>query len=208
MDSSSSAEVRQWLLDLGEGDELAAQRIWEKYFAKLLLFARHKMADMRRRAFDEEDVAVSAMHSFCRGMRAGRFPSLDDREDLWKLLVTITARKVCAQRRRCYADKRGGGRERGQSAWYHDQSHQREDGINEVLGHEPTPDLAARIVESCHEMLECLDEKARQVALWTLEGYDTTEIAEKLGCVRRTVERKLELIRANWTQRGLVRQQP
>ena len=46
-----------------------------------------------RRAADEEDVALSAFDSFCRGAEQGRFPQLDGRDDLWHLLVVITVRK-------------------------------------------------------------------------------------------------------------------
>ena len=42
------------------------------------------------------------------------------------------------------------------------------------------------------------DESLRQVALWRMEGYTTDEIAERLGCARRTVARRLELIRTLW----------
>jgi DNA-binding CsgD family transcriptional regulator len=38
--------------------------------------------------------------------------------------------------------------------------------------------------------------------LWKLEGYTNDEIAAKLGCARRTVERKLRVIRAVWTAQG------
>ena len=34
--------------------------------------------------------------------------------------------------------------------------------------------------------------------LWKLEGYTNPEIAEQLECTLRTVERKLERIRAYW----------
>ena len=63
--------------------------------------------------------------------------------------------------------------------------------------------MADSVVSNCHELLDCLDEKCRQIALWTLEGYSTEELANKLGCVRRTVERKLERIRDIWTRNGL-----
>ena len=36
------------------------------------------------RLADEEDVALSAFDSFCRGAEQGRFPRLDDRDDLWQ----------------------------------------------------------------------------------------------------------------------------
>ena len=40
---------------------------------------------------DEEDAALSAFVSFCTAAGEGRFPDLPDREELWRLLVVITA---------------------------------------------------------------------------------------------------------------------
>jgi tRNA C32,U32 (ribose-2'-O)-methylase TrmJ len=48
------------------------------------------------------------------------------------------------------------------------------------------------------------EESLRQVAVHALEGFSTEEIAAKLGCTRRTVERKLERIRDKWTRLGLA----
>jgi DNA-directed RNA polymerase specialized sigma24 family protein len=140
------------------------------------------------------------MNSFCRGMAGHRFDEVNDHEDLWKLLVTITARKACAQKRRHFADKRGGGAVRGESVFpCIDDGEDHDQGIGQVLGKEPTPELANMVAEDCRRMLAGLgDESLREVALWTLEGYGTQEIAEKLGCVRRSVERKLERIRRKW----------
>jgi DNA-directed RNA polymerase specialized sigma24 family protein len=142
------------------------------------------------------------MHSFCRGVAEHRFEHVDDRNDLWKLLVTITARKACAQRRRHYAAKRGGGRVRGESVLMRlDAGGEPQEGIADVLGSEPTPELAAMVAEDCNCLLNDLgDEMLRQIAVLTLEGYDTHEIAAKLGCVQRTVERKLERIREKWSR--------
>ena len=108
-------EITQWILRLGHGDEGAAQALWEQYFRKLVRVAERELRGMPRRAVDEEDVALSAMQSFCRGLADQRFQELKDREELWKLLVTITARKAAAQRRKHYALKRGGGKVRGDS---------------------------------------------------------------------------------------------
>ena len=57
--------------------------------------------------------------------------------------------------------------------------------------------------EESTRLLEALgDESLRQVALWRMEGYTTDEIAERLGCARRTVARRLELIRTLWLAEG------
>jgi DNA-directed RNA polymerase specialized sigma24 family protein len=198
---SVDEEVSRWISDLGRGDPRAAQLLWERYFTKLTQFARRKLDTQPRRVADEEDVALSAMHSFCRGMAQHRFEALRDRADLWKLLLTITARKACAQRRRQFAAKRGRGRVRGESAFLNAATADgRDDGIAEVLGREPTPELACLVADDCRRLLDQLgDDTLRQVARLTLEGYSTEEIASRLGCLRRTVQRKLATIREIWS---------
>jgi DNA-directed RNA polymerase specialized sigma24 family protein len=47
------------------------------------------------------------------------------------------------------------------------------------------------------------DPQLRSIALWKMEGYSTDEIADKLGCVPRTVERRLALIRTLWNQKAV-----
>lgn len=195
-------EITEWLDRLAAGESDAAQVIWQNYFHKLISHARCKLRNMPCRSFDEEDVVLSAMQSFFQGMRQGRFSSLGNREELWKLLLTITARKAHAQRRRNLRAKRGGGHVRGESIFDHADSQQdRCCGIGDILGEEPSPELATMVMENTQHLLELLDdETARQVAIARLEGYTNDEIALKLGCARRTVERKLERIRACWSE--------
>jgi len=195
-------EITVWLDRLANGNSEAAQVIWQNYFQKLVGYARRKLNDMPLRSFDEEDVALSAMHSFFEGMQRGQFDSLGNREELWRLLLTITARKAHAQRRRSLRSKRGGGQVRGESVFGRPENQQeRGVGIDDVLGEEPTPELAAMVVENTRQMLGLLDdERTRQVALLRLEGHTNDEIAVQLGCARRTVERKLERIRACWAR--------
>ena len=76
----------------------------------LVGLARARLEGMRHAVADEEDAALSAFDSFCRRRRAGRFPRLDDRDDLWRLLVVITERKASDQAQRERRLKRGGGK--------------------------------------------------------------------------------------------------
>lgn len=70
----------------------------------------------------------------------------------------------------------------------------------QVVGTEPTPDFAAQIAEEYRRLLDLLaDETLQQVAVWKMEGSGNDEIAEKLGCSRRTIARKLEAIRVLWS---------
>src|SRR4030088_2057937 len=91
---SSAGFVTQWIGQLKDGSPAAAQKLWEGYFQKMVELARRKLHGLPGRAADEEDVALSAFNSFCRGAGAGRFPQLSDRANLWPLLVAITAHKA------------------------------------------------------------------------------------------------------------------
>src|SRR5215471_3593733 len=107
---SASGSVTHWIGRLRAGDQAAAQPLWERYFSQLVGLARKRLQGTPRRAADEEDAALSAFDSVCRGIERLRFPQLVDRDDLWRLLVVITARKALAQAQREGRKKRGGGR--------------------------------------------------------------------------------------------------
>jgi DNA-directed RNA polymerase specialized sigma24 family protein len=197
---SSEGSVTRWIGQVQGGDPAAAQKLWERYFRRLVGLARKKLLDAPRQAADEEDVALSAFASFCRNAAHGHFPQLADRNNLWHLLVTITARKTLHLRRDQGRQKRGGGsvlnasQAPGASA--------RPNAVFEtVLDRQPSPADAALVAEECRRLLACLgDEGLRAVALSKLEGDTDEEIARKLGCVRLTVQRKLRLIREIWAK--------
>src|SRR5438477_6801392 len=106
---ASTGSVSHWISLLKAGDPVAAQRLWEFYFERLVHLARKKLAGAPRRAADEEDVALSAFDSFCRAAQQGKFPRLDDRQDLWQLLVLIATRKAVNLRQHDGRRKRGAG---------------------------------------------------------------------------------------------------
>jgi DNA-directed RNA polymerase specialized sigma24 family protein len=193
---SLNGSVTQWIGQLKNGEQAAVQRLWEAYFRRLVGLARDRLRGVRRRTADEEDVALSAFDSFCRGVERGRFPRLDDRKDLWRLLACITVRKAFDLARHQRSLQQGGGQLRGESAF---DGPEGEPGIEQVLGREPSPEFAALMEEAYRRRLARLpDETLRSVAQWKLEGYTNEEIADKLECKSRTVERKLDLIRSLW----------
>jgi RNA polymerase sigma factor (sigma-70 family) len=195
---TDDSDITLWLNRLAQRNEVAVQRIWEQYCQRLYNLARKKLGNSPRRVADEEDVALSAFNSFCNAAANGRLPQLNDRDDLWRILVTITARKAMAQHRQSHAQKRGGGHVRGESVFI---SPDGEDfrGIEAVLGEEPTPELAADVSEQVELLLRELDDESlKTVTLLKLEGYTNVEIASKLDCAVTTIERKLARIRKKW----------
>jgi len=199
MDDQARGSVTGLLHRLRQGDQTAAQRLWETYFRKLAGLARTKLEGRNPLVGDEEDVALSAFKSFCRGVEHGRFPELADRDDLWNLLVTITLHKVLHLVRDEGRAKRGGTRRRNSSNADGCDS----DLLQQLVGAEPTPEMAAQVAEEAKRLLGRLpNQDLVELALLKMEGYTNSEIAKRWQKSERTVERKLNLIRQLWSQNG------
>jgi DNA-directed RNA polymerase specialized sigma24 family protein len=109
------------------------------------------------------------------------------------LLITITARKAAHRVRDEGRHKRRGGNPEPPN------SEPMNIDLDQILGQEPSPDFAAQVAEEYQRLLESLgDAELRSIALWRMEGHTSKEIATKLNCVPRTVERRLQLIRSLW----------
>jgi RNA polymerase sigma factor (sigma-70 family) len=189
---ATDGSVTRWLGQLQGGDAEAAQQLWQRYFLRMVGLARKNLQGAPRRAADEEDVALSAFGSFCRNAEAGRFPVLTDRDSLWRVLMVLTARKASHLVRDERRQKRSGsGPAAGQS--------EEEQLLDQALSREPSPDFAAEVAEEYQRLLRALgDSELESLALRRMEGYSVDEIATQLGCVARTVRRKLQLIRNIW----------
>jgi DNA-directed RNA polymerase specialized sigma24 family protein len=192
--------VTTWLDGVRSGDDLDITQLWDRYFQRLVRVAGSRLPGHARRTMDEEDVALSAFHSFCERARKGQFPDLASRNDLWRVLFTITVRKAVAAMRHQKRKKRGGGQVLGESALGQGDTTITE-GLSRFLGKEPTPDDAVRFAEQLEVLLEKLgDATLRTITLQRLEGFSSEEIAAGLGLSTRTVDRKLQLVRAKWAE--------
>jgi DNA-directed RNA polymerase specialized sigma24 family protein len=181
---------------LQAGDHEAAQPLWERYYPRLMGLARERLRGTTRRVADEEDVALSAFDSFCRGVEQGRFPQLKDRDGLWALLVLITVRKAADLDQYNRRERRGGGQVRGDSAWAGRNGDAAADGFADIAAGDPTPDVAAQLAEEFQLLLDRLgSDELRRIAVWKLEGYTNAEIAGRIGCAQVSVQRRLRLIR-------------
>ncbi len=196
MPGEEAGSITQWIANVKGGDLAAAQPLWERYFARMVELARARLRATGRRdaASDEEDAALTAFDSLCAGLARGQFPQLADRDDLWRLLVVITTRKVQAQNRHQLRRKRGGGLVRPASEFADDGDDN--DLLAQAVGSEPTPEFAAMVAEEYRRLLDRLDDDVlRKVAVLRMEGFTTDAIADQLGFARRTVARQLALIR-------------
>ena len=191
---NNEGSVTQWIQELANGEQSLAQaKLFDRYFAKLVSLARGRVNHAPRAAEDEEDVAISAMESFFQRANHGAFSELSDRCQLWALLVTITTRKSINQFKRLTARRRqvpGKGLLNDASNGV---------SLEEIVGGEPTPELAAGLAEEFNRRIDSLgDSMLRRIAIMKLEGYNNQEIATELNVAVRTIGRKLYLIRREW----------
>ena len=183
--------VTRWLAGVRRGEAAATEGLWSVYFRRLRGLARRLLVGRVRRTCDGEDVAASVFRSFYDRARAGEFSRLGGRGDLWALLAALTSNKCVDRMRREGRAKRGGrvaavGLSR----------------VGDVVGRAEGPEGRAELADLRERFFlaldGCEDPALRRIVQWKLEGESIEEIAQRLGCVRRTVERKVRLIQEVW----------
>ncbi len=196
---AQSSSVSIWLEELREGDSLAAAALWDRYFGRLVALARRQLQGGPVRAFDDEDVVIDVFDSICRGVQQGRYPDLDNRDSLWRLLFRMTLNKAADRQRHEARQRRGGGKVRSEVDF--PSSEQRQQSLDDLACDQPTPAMATMMVEEFSGLLQRLgDDELRKIATLKLQGFTDQEIAGQVGCVRRTIVRRLKLIRLKWSE--------
>ena len=183
----SSAEVSQSITRLiraAQHDrDSAVGPLLAAYFDRLVQLARRRLQGLPGMANYDEDLALRSFYGVYRRVRDPERPlELAGRDDLWRLLAARTISRAIDLIRRHRPGEVPGG---------HD--------LEQLLNREPTPEEAAATADECRRLLDLLAEpELRQIALWKVEGYTNEEIAARLDCVLRTVERKVRRIRLLW----------
>lgn len=193
--SEDAGELTQLLFRIQNSrDEDACARLWQSVYERIVTYARGRIAVKDQRVADEEDIAQSAMKSFFRAAEAGRFRTLTNSDELWRILITVMARKSHALQQRQAAEKRGDGQVRGDSV-FRLVAQGRISGTNFA-------DLRRFVDEllgECRERIEALpDEILRTIAVKRMEGFQVTEIAVEMSLSVATIKRKLARIRDLW----------
>ncbi|MBB3208137.1 DNA-directed RNA polymerase specialized sigma24 family protein [Rhodopirellula rubra] len=181
------------LLRVGNDDGVT--QLWNKYAPRMVRVAFSKFGMRRERNDDAEDVARSAFGHFCLDAADGAFPWVTDRESLWPVLMTITARRAARLSRDELRLKR--------SALRRDH---RELHTLELASSTLPPDEVMLLNEQVTVLLDCLRTPLlRRVAILKMDGFTNEEVAKEVNVAVRSVERKLQLIREIWLSHG---QQP
>jgi RNA polymerase sigma factor (sigma-70 family) len=181
MDASQS--ITRLIRAVQDGSNSSVRPLLAAYFDRLVQLASKRLQNLPGLGGYDEDLALRSFHSVYQRLRDPARPlDLTSRDDLWRLLATRTiSRAIDLIRRHRPAEVPG------------DQD------VAQFLAREPTPEEAAEVADECRRLLDALpDPELRQIALWKVEGYTNEEIAARLDCVPRTVERKMSRIRLLW----------
>lgn len=189
--------VTNWLPGVRVGDGSALAQLWSRYYQRLVALARRRLGPAHRGICDEEDIAAEAMQSFFRRARAGSYPELGNRDELWRLLAAITKRKAINQLRHDHCRKRYSGETQEtlhSSSWA--------DEVVRGADADWSPEEQVIFRETLNHLLAGLSVELREIAIGRLQGYTLVEIAGQIGRSVPTVERRLRLIREYWQRRG------
>jgi RNA polymerase sigma factor (sigma-70 family) len=169
-----------------DGDDLAAEALFARYFDRLTFLARSRLSPRLASRTDPEDIVLSVYRSFFIDTRAGRF-ALRRGGDLWRLLASMTKHKLLRQVRHHRAERRSVDLERPLD--------QADEAGFFIRGQEPTPEDAVALADELEWVVSRLDLFGRRVLELRMQGAQLSEIAEDTGRSQRTVRRALDQIR-------------
>jgi RNA polymerase sigma factor (sigma-70 family) len=179
----ASLSITRLIRAVQDGSDSAVRPLLTAYFDRLVQLASKRLQNLPGLGGYGEDLALHSFHSVYRRLRDPARPlDLAGRDDLWRLLATRTISRAIDLIRRHHAGEVPGDQD-----------------LAQMLAREPTPEEAAEVADECRRLLNVLPQPdLRQIALWKVEGYTNEEIAARLDCVPRTIERKLGRIRLFW----------
>lgn len=191
--------VTIWLRQLAQGDQEAAGKLWERYGPELLELSRRKYRGVNGPQADEEDLVQSVFRSLWQGARRGQLHELQDREQLWWLLLSITRRKAC--NRHAYNQRSKRARPTVSLSGTSEDSDNGMPKSSLVDADQPPADWLLILAEEQDRLFTLLrDDTLREIAQRKLDGFTHQDIASNLGVTVRTVIRKFQLIREIWSK--------
>jgi len=172
------------LQQIRQGNQDAATQLYRRYVNRLRALAEAKCSAHLARRVDAEDIVQSVFRMFFQGVRQG-FYDVPAGEDLWKLLLVMALNKIRAKGAYHRAAKRDVRLTTSVDA--------SDASLEGHLKHDHSPQVFMEIVVK--EALEQLDPRQREMVELRVQGHDISEIADKTGRSKRTVERNLQEVR-------------
>lgn len=168
-----------------DGDEHAADELFEAYIDGLLAYVRRRMSPALARRLDPEDVVQSVYRSFFTRARDGQYV-IERSGDLWRLLLGISFNKLQSQVEHHTAGKRSYRREVHAAA-----SEAREDAAGQLANAGPSVEEVLAVSEELDRLITSLPERNREILDRRLRGESIPDIAAAVGRSERSIRRVL-----------------
>ena len=191
---TTSHSVTQWIEGLRTGESDAVAAVWDRLSPSLQLSAGRVLESYRIRTISGEDVVGVAFLNCLNRLQSGGYEEISNRLMLSALFQTAVKRQARDEAAKEYAEKRGGGRVRGESA-FKGKPGKATPGFDQLNGGMATPDSVLEATELFVQLTEQLSGDERTAAILKVDGYSNREIATELDCSVPTVERKLRRVR-------------
>jgi RNA polymerase sigma-70 factor (ECF subfamily) len=161
------------------GEDAAATSLYMRYASRLRALAEQHCRGGFAGRFDADDIVQSVFRTFFQGVRKKAYDAPPGGE-IWGLLLVLALNKIRNQ----VEYHRAGKRSVSQTATMPDLEQ------HPVLSRDESAATFLRMV--LDEQMAELPESNRTVIRLRIEGYEVSEIAERTGRSRRTVERVLQ----------------
>lgn len=168
-----------------EGDDVAANDLFDRYISKLDRLADKQLAGELSGRLDTEDITQSVFRTFFRRITDGQY-DVPQGETIWKLLAVIALNKI----RSVGSYHRTAKRDIRKSSSFDELA-----TLGSVAGHD---DEALRVLHlTIADVVGKLPDLQQRIIQLRLEEHDVAAIASRVGRSKRTVERVLQGFRAD-----------
>ena len=182
--------VTAWMNELKAGNFEACERLWDYFVPDIL----KKIApDCRNlKTFDEEDIVLVAFYNLTTAMTQCKVDSVTNRKEFWRLLKTITKRRLSDLIRYERAEKRG-GEDRVVSIAQTPESFE----VVDTIDHRS--DCCGELLSKLLEVADGMNRpEFRTIIELKVSGMTNAEVARKLGMSLRTIQYLINDIKKKW----------
>ncbi|MFK7767545.1 MAG: RNA polymerase sigma factor [Mariniblastus sp.] len=169
------------------GNSDAEATLHREFVDRLVRLTSKRINQRFRAKIDADEIVQSVFASFFRRNAEGEF-QVENWNDLWALLVTITLRKCSTKISSFMTAKRDVSLEQpvarapGESTF-------------SAVASEPSPLEIATFNESLDQLFDLLTPLQQEIVTMRLKGYSNVEISQRIGRTERTVYRSLDKVR-------------
>ena len=161
------------------GDQDAATSIYLRYVRRLLALVRNQSSAELAARVEADDIVQSVFRTFFRRAVHGEY-EVPEGDELWKLFLVIAVNKIRSTTEFYHAAKRDIRRTVGGE-------------LADRFGGRSADEEAARTLKMVvDELLAKLSPTHEQVVRLRIDGCEVNEIADRLKCSKRSVERVLQ----------------